>query len=384
MPETNTNRVLLNYLQSLGLKLNTDFLQSTLSILIDLIMEADVSAAIEAGYYERKGSRVAYRNGYRQRTWKTPLGDVPIRIPKLRSGSYYPDFIDKLTATHLLTLIENAYVTDPDPDDIRAVLDALHLHGIHASHITQIHDQLHLLIHKNRQWRIRSSYPYLWLDTLRLPGSRYGMAAVAVGMDSAGNYDLLAFEVGVNPNDEGFWRHFLRGLLKRGLDDVNLVISDAFEGVKRAVDDLMKEAMWQYSPSHFLQRVLDDLPEDAHAEIVDAISAVFVHADRQAAMLQLRTVSESLESRWPRAALTLTAYADHLLAYTTMPDDQWLWLAAADTMTRLKQALTGEYQPGGMLTDAATAMHLVADDFTSDFRANRAYGVVASHMTTIL
>jgi transposase-like protein len=71
-----------------------DFLRSIAESVLQILMEADVEGVIGAARYERRGERATYRNGYRERALDTRLGTLNLKIPKLRSGAYFPGFLE--------------------------------------------------------------------------------------------------------------------------------------------------------------------------------------------------------------------------------------------------------------------------------------------------
>ncbi|GAB4526571.1 MAG: hypothetical protein OHK0046_43510 [Anaerolineae bacterium] len=312
----------LDYLRKLGFELEPRFVQAALGLLADGLMEMDVSQRIDAGYYERNEERVAYRNGYRERTWKTRIGDVRVRIPKLRRGTYNPGFLDERLEARLLAFIEQAYLGLSHLADFEDLLLDLNLAPTDA--YSDLYVQLETLIERQRQRPFRHAhYAHLWLDTveIRIEGAyrtRHALAVVAVGMRADGRYDVLDFDLDAHPQDAAFWHGFLRRLARRGLRDVQLVISEAHNGIKTAVHEEMDKAEWQYSYTRPLQELLNRLPE-SEMPLVDAVSTLLVKT------------YPNHTSQAPTNALT----HDLLLHLEAAP----AWLPQMLTLLRIKQSM---------------------------------------------
>jgi putative transposase len=245
-----TSGVLLAYLYALGTEIDVEFLRETLRATLQLLMEMEVSAAIAASPYERNGKRRAYRNGYREHTWQSPLGEIPLRIPKLRKGTYYPSFIDSLEDAEdaLLALVQGAYLHGVSEGSVQETLKRLGIIPSDAYQIRQLRDHLDDMVYEFRERPLENIYSYLWIDVLNLnvPGrSRQPDAVVAVGIREDGAREVLGFEVVPYAEGKSFWGDFLNRLAERGLGDVDALISDPYDGLKPALREILPGAEWQ-------------------------------------------------------------------------------------------------------------------------------------------
>jgi transposase-like protein len=251
---------LLTYLQTLDV--DSDYLRASLRLLLEMMMELEVSAVIDASPYERNDIRKSYRNGYRERKWQTDLGEISLRIPKLRKGTYYPSFIESLPDSEslLLALVQDAYVQGVSIRNIEDLLRRLGLPAAHKSQIAEIAERLDDMVYRFRQRPLKSAYPYLLLDTLRLDVqcAEPISVAIAIGIRENGQKEILGFEM---MEHDGFWTGFLRGLKRRGLEYPEVVIGDNDTLLKRAVRD-----------------VFGDVAFDLHAQIdTPFVAAVTTH-----------------------------------------------------------------------------------------------------------
>lgn len=326
---------LFTYLQKLGLSLDETILRESLRSVVETLMELDVASFTDAEYYERIYSRVNYRNGYRKRNWKTPVGTITLRIPKLRRGTYYPDFITPELATRLLSLIQQGYVQQAKLADIEAFLKQLQLFHVPPEPLVE---HLEQIISRMRDVSIEPVYPYLWLDVVALQSNPYRIAAIAIGINEQGKHDVLGFQSGISSDDEDFWLSFIRKLVERGLSKVKLVISDAHRGIKAAIYEELIGAEWQYSWLHFLPTILDGVHDLDKTVITDAISTLFVQPDRLMATARLRQIIKAFEEQYPKTMLTLQACQSDIVSHFTYPLPHHI-LTVVDTLSRVKQNL---------------------------------------------
>ena len=202
-------------------------------------MDAEVSAQIGAQHGERSPERVTYRNGYRNRTWDTRVGTMELHIPKLREGSYFPSLLEprRRSEKALLSVIQQAYVEGVSTRRVDDLIKALGCDGISSSQVSRICEQLDEVVESFLGRPLDGGpYPYVWLDGLTQKVREGGRivnvcVVVATGVNAEGQREILGMDVGAS-EDGAFWLAFLRSLTARGLSGVELVTSDAHQGLK--------------------------------------------------------------------------------------------------------------------------------------------------------
>src|SRR3712207_2348580 len=239
-----------------------DFLREGMRWLIQELMETEVSAQIGAERYQRSDERTTQRNGYRTRAWDTRLGTLELKIPKLRAGSYFPNWLEpRRRAEQALTaVIAEAYVQGVSTRKVEALVQALGITSISKSEVSRLCASLDEQVEAFRTRRLDAEYPYLWLDAryehVRDNGRVVSMAfIVAYGVRADGVREVLGFQVALN-EDLATWREFLQSLVARGLRGVQLVTSDAHGGLKQAIAEVFLGAGWQRCRIHFLRNLL--------------------------------------------------------------------------------------------------------------------------------
>jgi putative transposase len=224
-------------------------------------MEADVEGLIGAGRHERASDRLNWRNGYRDRTLDTRLGSLNLKIPKLRAGSYFPPFLEarKTTEKALVAVIQEAWIGGVSTRRVDEIAQAMGLSGISKSQVSKLCKEIDERVKAFLDRPLEGDWPYLWLDATYLKVREGGRivsvaAIIAVAANTEGRREIVG--LGIGPSEaETFWADFLKRLTRRGLRGVKLVISDAHEGLKAAVQRVVG-ATWQRCRVHFMRNAL--------------------------------------------------------------------------------------------------------------------------------
>jgi putative transposase len=210
---------------------------------------------------------------------------------------------------------------------------------------------------------VEACSPYRWLDALSLTvrqNHRSVSHAVvsAVGVRATGEREVLGFAVGAS-EEEAVWREFLRSLVGRGLHGVQLVVSDAHEGLRAASAGVLQGASWQRCRVHFLRNLLARVPQRDTAVVAALARTSFAQPDRQAAGLQLREVARLREARWPATVPLLLAAADDVLAYMAFPREHWTRLYSTNVRERLNREVKRRTDVVGVFPDVPSVLRLV-------------------------
>src|SRR5215469_15695855 len=193
---------LLAYLRQVGAGLDPDFLREAVRVMSAMLMEIEVKQQIGAGRHERAGERTTYRNGYRDREWQTRVGEVSLKIPKLREGSYFPSLLEprRQAEQALLSVIQQAYIQGVSTRRVDEFGKALGLTRIDKSAVSRISQQLDDTVRQFRERKLEGIYPYAWLDALYLKvrqNHRIVSQAVviAIGVKETGEREILGFDI---------------------------------------------------------------------------------------------------------------------------------------------------------------------------------------------
>src|SRR5919107_3364119 len=252
-----------------------DFLRSVAEAVLQMLMEADVEGMIGAGRHERSPERVTWRNGYRERTLDTRLGSLQLRIPKLRQGSYFPPFLEarKTSEKALVAVIQEAWIGGVSTRKVDDLVQAMGLTGISKSQVSKLCKEIDERVLAFLKRPLSGEWPYLWLDATYLKVRESGRivsvaAIIAVAVNNEGRREIVGLHI--RPSEaEPFWSTFLRELVRRGLKGVKLVISDAHEGLKAAIQRVLG-ATWQRCRVHAMRNALAHVPKGQHTVVAAA------------------------------------------------------------------------------------------------------------------
>lgn len=274
------------------------------------------------------------------RDWETRAGTVPVAIPKLRKGSYFPSFLDPRRASEkaLVAVIQEAYVQGVSTRSVDALVKSMGMSGISKSQVSRLCEDIDDRVKTFIQCPIEGTWPYLWIDAtyvkVREGGRIISVAVIiAVAVNTDGRREVLGMEVG--PSEaEPFWSKFLRSLTNRGLRGVKLVISDSHEGLKAAARKVLS-ATWQRCCVHFMRNAMATVNVKQRGMVAAAIRTAFVQETEKEAHAQWRAVADRLRERFPRAAAIMDDAEYDVLAYMSFPKSHWPQIRSTNPIERL-------------------------------------------------
>ena len=300
---------LLELLHKGGMDGDVDFLREALRVLVEGIMDAEVSSRIGAEYGERSPERVTQRNGYRSRAWDTRVGTMELHIPKLREGSYFPSLLSprRRSERALLAVIQQAYVEGVSTRRVDDLVKALGCEGISKSQVSRICQELDVVVEGFLGRPLDGGpYPYLWLDALTQKVREDGRivnvsVVVATAVNGEGKREIIGMDVGTS-EDGAFWLAFLRSLSARGLSGVELVVSDAHQGLRGAIAAVFGGASWQRCRTHFMTNLLTRVPRRAQPWVATMVRTIYQQPSPDEVHAQLDRVTSQLHDRFPEVA----------------------------------------------------------------------------------
>ncbi|MDR6869007.1 transposase-like protein [Microbacterium resistens] len=331
------------------------------------LIDAEATAFIGAAPYERSEGRVTVRNGSRPRMLTTTAGDLELRVPKLRSGSFFPSLLERRRRVDqaLFAVVMEAYVHGVSTRKVDDLVKALGADsGISKSEVSRICQDLDEDVAAFRERSLtEQAYPYVFVDATYCK-ARVGRQVVsqaivvAIGVAADGTRQVLGFDVG-DTESEPFWTAFLRSLKTRGLGGVRLVISDAHSGLISAIQVAFQGASWQRCRVHFMRNVLTKVPKVAGPMVASIIRTVFVPRGKASLVhAQFGEVVRMLERSHPAVAEMLEDARDELLAFTAFPSAHWQQIWSTNPLERLNKEIKRRTDVVGTFPNPAALLRL--------------------------
>jgi len=262
---------------------DTDLLREMVKLFCERLMGEEADAICGAPYGERSDERTNRRNGYRSRPWDTRTGTIDLAVPKLREGSYFPDWLlepRRRAERAFVQVVCEAYVRGVSTRRVEGLVRHLGIERISKSRVSQMAKELDSAVEAFRTRPLDGGpYTYLWLDALTQKvreGGRIANVAcvIATGVNAAGNREIMGLDLHTSEDGAG-WTAFLRGLVARGLSGVRLVISDAHPGLVDAIASTLPGASWQRCRTHFLRNLLTQVPKSAGPFVATIVRSIF-------------------------------------------------------------------------------------------------------------
>lgn len=343
-----------------------DLLRELLRMFLEKLMSNEADSLCGAEYGERAEERVNSRNGYRIRPLETRVGEMALRIPRLRKGSYFPEWLlepRRRSERALLSVVAEAYVLGVSTRRVERLMETLGLSGISKSRVSEIAGELDEAVEAFRQRPLESVYPYLWLDALEVKSREGGRTVnvtvvVATGVNETGYREVLGVEV-FTSEDGAAWLGFLRSLVARGLHGVKLTVSDAHPGLKAAIAAVLPGGAWQRCRAHFVQNLLAQVPKSAHLAVSSLFRSVYAQLDADSVRAQYDTVLRSLEERFPKAGDLLARAREELLAFTSFPKEHWRQIWSNNPQERLNKEIRRRTDVVGVFPNREAITRLV-------------------------
>jgi transposase-like protein len=345
---------------------SVDVMREAMTLVLQELIELEAAQAIGAARYERTDERTTHRNGTRSRLLSTKAGDVELRIPKLRSGSFFPSLLEprRRIDRALWAVVMEAYVQGVSTRKVDDLVAALGIDaGISKSEVSRICAELDSVVAAFRDRPLgHTTFPYVFLDATYVKAHEGASVVskaivIATGVSATGDREVLGLAVG-DSEDGAFWTAFLRSLRARGLSGVRLVISDAHEGLKAAIGAVLLGAAWQRCRVHFLRNVLARIPKGSAEMVLAAIRTIWAQPDGAAVREQLDEIAARLEPRFPVVAAMLAQAKEDVTAFTAFPVSHWRKVWSTNPLERVNKEIKRRTDVVGIFPNEAAVLRL--------------------------
>jgi putative transposase len=344
-----------------------DLLRAMLKTFVEALLSADADALCGAAYGERSPDRTNRRNGYRDREWDTRAGTIELAIPKLREGSYFPDWLltrRRRAEQALISVVATSYLLGVSTRRVEKLVETLGVTRLSKSQVSEMAKSLDEQVAAFRNRPLDAGpYTFVWLDALTLRVREAGRtvlvhALLAVGVNTDGQREVLGLDVASGEDGAG-WLAFLRSLVARGLSGVQLATSDAHTGLVEAIGATLPGASWQRCRTHYARNLATKVPKNAQPWVLTLLRTIFDQPDADQVAAQFARVVDGLEAKFPAAAEHLAAAEADLLAFAAFPREVWRQVWSNNPQERLNKEIRRRTDVVGIFPDRASIIRLV-------------------------
>ena len=347
---------------------DNDLLREMVRSFAEELMGAEADAICGAGYGEISPDRTNRRNGYRSRRWDTRTGSIDLKIPKLRAGSYFPDWLlDARTRSEraFIQVVSEAYVRGVSTRRVEGLVETLGITSLSKSQVSEMATSLDEMVTDFRDRPLDAGpYTYVWADALSMKvreGGRIVNIAclLAVGVNAEGNREILGVDLATAEDGAG-WLAFFRSLVARGLSGVGLVISDDHTGLVDAIAATLPGASWQRCRTHYLRNLLAKVPKSSQSMVATMVRTIFAQPDPESVWAQHRRIVDHLHD------VGLVDAADHLdqagaeiLTFTGFPKAHWRQIWSNNPQERLNKEIRRRTNVVGIFPTRPSIVRLI-------------------------
>jgi putative transposase len=344
-----------------------DLLRAMLTTFVQALMGAEADAICGAGYGARSEERTNTRNGYRARDWDTRAGTVQLAIPKLRQGSYFPDWLlerRRRAEAALVSVVATSYLLGVSTRRMEKLVETLGITRLSKSQVSVMAKDLDAQVEAFRTRPLDAGpYTFLAADALVLKVREGGRtvnvhALIATAVNAEGYREILGLQV-TSAEDGAGWLAFFRDLVARGLSGVALVTSDAHAGLVAAIGATLPGATWQRCRTHYAANLMSATPKSAWGWVKALLHSVYDQPDAAAVHAQFDRVLDTLAEKLPAVAEHLDAARSDVLAFTGFPKAIWRQIWSNNPQERLNREIRRRTDVVGIFPDRASLIRLV-------------------------
>jgi putative transposase len=347
------------------LKEERDFLKAAIEEVVQEVLEAEMDEAIGARKSERTPERTSYRSGYYSRGLVTRVGKLELEVPQDRKGHFSTEIFERYQRSEkaLVSSLAEMYVQGVSTRKVKAITEQLCGHAFSASSISRINQSLDEELKKFATRKLEEEYPYLILDAryekVREDGViRSHAVMVAIGINWDGRRSILAVEL-ANRESTTSWRDFLVGMKERGLSGVGFVVTDDHAGLKKAIAELLPEAIWQRCYVHFLRNALDYLPRKADDDCLQELRWIYDRRDLDEARRDLGAWLQKWQQKYPKLCNWAEENIEQTLSFYKLPLPHHKHLKSTNMLERLNEEIKRRTLVVRIFPDANSCLRLI-------------------------
>ena len=345
-----------------------DMMRSLLQTMINALLSADADAVVGAEYGRPSATRTAQRNGYRHRDLDTRVGTVDVAIPKLRTGTYFPEWLlerRKRAESALITVVADCYLAGVSTRRMDKLVKTLGVDSLSRSQVSRMAADLDQIVEEFRHRPLAEAGPFTFVsaDALTMKVREGGrvinaVALIAVGVNGDGHREVLGLRVATSETGPA-WNEFFADLTVRGLTGVRLVTSDAHKGLVEATAANLPGASWQRCRTHYAANLMSVTPKSMWPAVKAMLHSVYDQPDSDAVQAQFDRLLDYVQEKLPEVHEHLDAARADILAFTAFPKDVWTQIWSNNPAERLNREIRRRTDSVGIFPSRAAIVRLV-------------------------
>ena len=345
-----------------------DLMRSLLQTMINALLSADADAVLGAEYGRPSPGRMAQRNGYRHRDLDTRVGTIDVAIPKLRKGTYFPEWLlerRKRAETALITAVADCYLAGVSTRRMDKLVKTLGIDSLSKSQVSRMAAELDEHVEQFRHRPLDTAGPFTFVaaDALTMKvreGGRVINAVVllATGVNGDGHREVLGMRVATSETGAA-WNEFFADLTARGLAGVRLVTSDAHAGLVEAIAANLPGAAWQRCRTHYSANLMSVTPKSMWPAVKAMLHSVYDQPDRPAVHAQFDRLLDYVDGKLPEVHDHLDSARVDILAFTEFPKDVWTQIWSNNPAERLNREIRRRTDSVGIFPTREAIVRLV-------------------------
>ena len=345
-----------------------DLMRSLLQTTINALLSADADAVVGAEWGKPSPDRTAQRNGYRHRDLDTRVGTIDVAVPKLRTGTYFPEWLlerRKRAETALITVVADCYLAGVSTRRMDKLVKTLGIHSLSKSQVSRMAADLDEHVDQFRHRPLGDAGPFTFVAadalTMKVREVRRVINAVvlvATGVNGDGHREVLGLRVATSETGAA-WNSFFADLVARGLGGVRLVTSDAHAGLEEAIAANLPGAVWQRCRTHYAANLMSVCPKNMWPAVKAMLHSVYDQPDAEAVNAQFARLLDYVEEKLPDAFEHLDAARADVLAFTGFPDGLWQQIWSNNPNDRLNREIRRRTDSVGIFPNRDAIIRLV-------------------------